>query len=66
MMGLQRQAGAGSWGGGAERNKKGHLEGGENKGAMVDWLEWEVGGLQDTFLYGEVGTTVNSEIVLGG
>ena len=65
-MGLQRQAGAGSWWVGAERNKKGHLEGGKKKGAMVDWLGWEGVGLQETFLYGEVGTTVNSEMVLGG
>lgn len=40
-------------------------EGGGN-GSNVDWLGWEVGGLQETFLYGEVETTVKSEMILGG
>lgn len=56
-MGLQRQA---------DGNKKGDLEGGGENGSHVDRLGWEVGGVQETFLYGEVGTTVKSEMVLGG
>ena len=35
-------------------------------GSNVDGLGWEVGGLQETFLYGEVETTVKSEMILGG
>lgn len=54
-MGLQRQA---------DGNKKGDLEGGGENGSHVDWLGWEVGRVQETFLYGEVGTTVKSEMVL--